>query len=80
MYTELKRKVVNCRKAHMCAWCAEKINVGQSAQYRSYVYDGDFNNDWMHLECELACVEYALNEGSFEFMPGDFPRGSTEAY
>ena len=79
-YTELTSKPVICRKAHMCAWCAERLNRGETAQYRSYVYEGDFGNDWMHPECDKACTEVGLIEGDFTFSPGDYPRGSTEYY
>lgn len=80
MYTELKRKIVKCRKKHQCAWCGENITIGESAEYRSYIFDDDFVDDWMHPECDAACSEVAIEEGEFDFVPGDFPRGSTRGY
>ncbi len=72
-YTELQNKAVTVRKEHRCVWCGETIE-GQ-AQYRAYVFDGDFMTDYMHLECYEAMAnsdsEY-LWEG---FDAGQFSRG-----
>ncbi len=88
MYTELKSKVVKCRKAHYCRWCAEEIVKGSQARYRAYMYDG-FKHDWMHLECcefkhdwmHLECYE-AMGDidwyDSDMCTPGDFKRGSSK--
>ena len=51
MYEELNSKKVKTRKNHTCAWCGEKINVGEAADYRAYKYEGDFHTDYMHEEC-----------------------------
>ena len=77
VYKEIRSKAVKVRKNHVCAWCAELINPGESAQYRAYVFDGDFQTDWMHPECADAMHrypdQYVLGDG---WCPGDFARGS----
>lgn len=77
-YSEIKNKPVRAvRKPHRCAWCAERVEKGESAQYRAYVFDGDFGSDWMHPECADAMARYPdqgeLGDG---WCPGDFARGS----
>lgn len=77
IYSEIKNKAVTVRKPHRCAWCAELINVGESAQHRAYVFDGDFQADWMHPECRDAMADYPCQNDLLEgWTPGDFARGS----
>lgn len=76
-YAELKNKTVTTKKAHGCAWCAQRIESGEKAQSRSYVFDGDIVSDHMHPECHDAMQRYPdqldLMEG---WTPGTFARGS----
>lgn len=76
-YSEIRNKPVVVRKSHRCAWCAERINAGEPAQYRAYVFDGDFNADWMHPECRDAMARYPDQTDLMDgWSPGDFARGS----
>lgn len=79
MYTELKKKLVVCRKRHRCEWCNEYIEIGEQSHYRAYVWEEGFQTGYMHKECKEAMDEYPnrydLEEG---WMPGDFRRGSFE--
>ena len=70
-YAELTNKTVTVRKPHQCVWCGETIE-GQ-AQYRAYVFDGDFNSDYMHPEC----YEAMLNSDSEYLEDGFDPLGYT---
>ena len=76
-YRELSAKVVTVRKRHMCGWCAHPIQAGEQANFRSYVFDGDMQSDWMHPECHHSMTTYPdqdeLRDG---WMPGTFERGS----
>jgi hypothetical protein len=76
-YRELSAKVVIVRKPHSCGWCAHRIEVGEHANFRSYVFDGDLQSDWMHPECQQAMAAYPdyedLRDG---WTPGTFARGS----
>lgn len=74
-YSELKNKSVKCRKEHVCCWCGARIEVGENAQNRSYVFDGNFNNDYLHPDCNDAMIDtdnHYLEDG-WEF--GMFNRG-----
>jgi hypothetical protein len=54
MTTDLTNKTVKCRKEHKCEWCAEKILSNESALYRTYLFDGEFNSEHFHPECYEA--------------------------
>ena len=71
-------KQVKVRKSHRCVWCGEDIPNKSNAQYRSYIFDGVFQFDWMHPECYSAMMndwDEGFDEG---FLPGEFERGSAE--
>jgi hypothetical protein len=76
-YTELKLKEVKVRKTHYCEWCAEKLEIGQSAKYRAYVFDNEFHSGYMHPECHDAMQEADEAIQDEGWMPGDFSRGSS---
>lgn len=57
-YTELKCKEVKVRKQRRCYWCPEMINVGDNAQVRTYIYEGDLHYEKMHPECYRAMLEF----------------------
>ena len=75
-YDELQNREVTCRKNHSCEWCAQPIKAGEKAQYRAYVFDGEFTTGWQHPECyEAMCDhphQWELAEG---WTPGDYRRG-----
>ncbi len=82
MYTELKCKEIKSRKAKQCIWCGEKIDIGQMAQARVYIYDGDFHDERSHPECWKAQLEYwskNKNSDDNEYEPCQFKRGTTES-
>ena len=75
-YLELQTHEVTTRKIHKCEWCGETINVGERAQYRAYIFDGNFTSVWQHPECYTAMSEsdwLLLAEG---WERGEFERGS----
>ena len=72
--TELQSKVVKARKPHVCVWCGERIEVGESAQYRVYINEGDFQSDYLHPECNSAA--YKVDDLEDGFDPYSFQRGS----
>ena len=76
-YVELRSKSVTTKKAHGCAWCAIRIDAGDKAQSRAYVFEGEMVSDHMHPECHEAMLRYPdqsdLNHG---WIAGDFARGS----
>jgi hypothetical protein len=78
-YTALKdRPVKAVRKRRLCEWCAYCIEAGEPAQNRVYTFDNEFHNDYMHPECYAAMHEVDWHGfGQWEWMPGDFERGSS---
>jgi len=79
-FRQLKFKEVKVRKDHSCIWCGEPIRPGDQAQYRSYIFEGDFHSDYCHPECYVAMKEgcdvcYDIHEG---FPEGEFKRGKPE--
>ncbi len=76
-YVKLRNDTVVTRKPHKCAWCAEQIDAKSIAEYRVYIFDGDFDHDWMHSECADAMT--SMTDENFSFLPGEFARGKTHA-
>jgi hypothetical protein len=74
-YSEIKNVELTVRKNHRCVWCAETILARQLAQFRVYVFDGEFTNDWMHPECYAAMLASPSEAYCDGFMPGDYERG-----
>lgn len=73
-YSELRSGFVKVRKDHYCGWCAEKIPIGERAFSRAYVFDGEINDDRMHLECEQAMRKTPSEDKMDGWLPGDFSR------
>jgi len=67
----LQDKTVTCKKAHFCEWCGEPIARGDTAQYRSGVFNGDFYSTYEHPECYEAMQKSDFEEYYF----GDQQRG-----
>jgi hypothetical protein len=57
---------VNTRKPHRCVFCWGPIPVGERAYFWKGVYDGDFQRNYAHQECQDSY------DGE-EFCPGDCP-------
>ncbi len=76
-YTALTEKVCKARKPHSCEWCAERIELGEAYAYRSYIFEREFQQGHMHLECLEASKRVAREVVEEGWAPGDFPRGGT---
>lgn len=75
MYEEIKCLEVQCRRNHGCEWCNETVSKGEKAQYRVYVFEGDFNTGWMHPECWRAMEDSPNDVISERWVPGEPQRG-----
>lgn len=69
------------RKQHVCFWCGEAINVGDS--YVRSVVKGDFggsvDESKLHPECDAAWGRAAAEErGCYYADFGEHERGGTE--
>jgi len=71
-------KKIKTRADHQCDWCDENIPKGDNAWFHKCVDDEGFYSGYMHPECDAAMQ--LCKELLGEWSPGDFPRGSSEAY
>lgn len=78
-YTELKYTEPKARKEYRCIWCNEKILIGEKHAARTYIFEGDFNSDRLHLECATAMQKMPHDEICDGFMGGEFKRGLAES-
>jgi hypothetical protein len=74
----LQDKVVTVRKVHLCAWCDERIEMGETVPYRSYVWEDGIASEWLHPECREAMRRVPYDELEEGYYPGDYTRGGTE--
>jgi hypothetical protein len=63
-------KTLKTRKSHRCEWCYERIVAGETCYRYKGMYDGDWQNWYMHPEC----YEDFRNSGDDEFTPGSAER------
>ncbi len=73
-YTEISASYPTGRKDYSCEWCSQKIICGEKHFQRTYVFEGDFTNGRMHLECEKAMNKTSPHELSDGWAPGDYSR------
>lgn len=68
-------KTVRAKKAHVCHWCGERIELGELYVKYRWWNGGDAGTNKMHPECDKACADAAHEEGGWiEFLPGDNER------
>jgi hypothetical protein len=72
-YTLLSETRPKARKQHVCVWCGEKIEVGETYLHEKSVYDGSMQDHKWHIECEKACDE-ENGCGECEIYPGESER------
>ena len=77
-YQAIREQDVRPRKARVCEWCGQRIEVGELAHFRAYKFDGEFVSGYMHPECNTASVNAPHDMICDGWSPGDFARGSTE--
>lgn len=78
MATTLSWEERTARKEHCCSWCGEKILKGEKYKRWTGIYEGEFQSNPMHIECDNACFTYMKELGCDEYTPYMFKRGSTE--
>lgn len=81
-YAELTAKFVKCRKPHICEWCAGRVEKGERAFYRAYIFEGDFKDGHMHEDCKVGMDKTNANILMEGWQPSEFKRGEflTEDY
>lgn len=75
-YAELQSKDVVIRKPHHCEWCDERMESGEKAHYRSFIYEDGPQSGWTHPECWLVII-HSTDGPTDEWNPGDYARGET---
>lgn len=70
------RRIESTYIHHKCVWCGEKISSHSSAINRVYIFEGDFNSDYLHPECNNALEKADNLEDGFD--AGSFKRGTIE--
>ena len=70
------RKVKKTQRPHSCVWCSQRVEKGGRAIYRSYLFDGEFQYDYLHPECYSALNHTEDIENGWD--AGGFARGRTD--
>lgn len=70
-YTLLSQSHPVARKAHTCVWCGQSIAIGEKHRHERSIYDGRFQNQRWHPECDEAFKAELRHEGGceLEFEP-----------
>lgn len=75
-YELLRLTRPKARKDHVCIWCGELIQRGDTYARESSVYDGDFQDFKWHPECNEAADRFFSSWGEDLFEAYSFGRGS----
>lgn len=54
------------RKEHKCIWCGQPISVGEKHRRERSIYDGKFQDQRWHFECDEAFKAEIHYEGCYE--------------
>lgn len=77
-YNLISSEVRKARKPHRCIWCGEAISPGETYRHERSTFDGEFQaQDW-HPECDDAFAEEIRYQGGseLEFDPYENKRPS----
>lgn len=74
-YQLIQENVRTARKPHRCTWCGQQILPGEKYRAERCIFDGDFQaNDW-HPECDEAFAALVCSEGGYaEYTPWENER------
>ena len=78
MGTCLRQSEQKARKQHKCVWCGEAIEIGETYSYWAGIFEGEFQTNKMHLECEKVCSSKENDYCHDGFNPYEYKRGSLE--
>lgn len=65
-YTLLSESQPLARKQHRCIWCGQPIAVGEKHRHERSIYDGQFQDQRWHPECDEAFKAELSYEGGHE--------------
>lgn len=67
-------KTLRTRTKHRCAWCGQGIDAGIPAYHYKGMFEGDWQDWYMHSECEKAyAVDAHLNDYMFSPFENERP-------
>lgn len=67
------------KKQHICIWCGEKIEIGAEYHYVVGKFQGDFQDNNFHPECNKAAQSCFSEDPEEGFEPCAYERGSLES-
>ena len=69
-YLLLEESTPVARTPHRCTWCGQGIEPGSPYKNQRGTYEGRFQVDKFHLECNKAAADECASEGGdWEFIP-----------
>lgn len=74
-YYSVREKEVKTRKPHQCIGCLETYPKGSLLLYRAYVFDGEFQTDYLCDNCVKALGDMDSSDMEDGFMAGDLRQG-----
>jgi hypothetical protein len=75
-YTSDTRVVKAARKAHVCDWCGEAIEIGSSYATWTGVFDGQWGVTKVHPECHRGMNAMPHGDLADGWLVGDYERGT----
>lgn len=66
------------RKKHRCIWCGEDIEIGETYSYWAGIFEGQFQSNHMHLECDKISSSKENEYCQDGFEAYQYKRGSLE--
>ena len=73
-YHRLKETKRTARKPHVCIWCGEVIDAGESYWDESSVFDGGMQHHKWHPECRDDADESLLLDETFVPYAAERPK------
>lgn len=67
-------ETVKARKPHLCSWCGQHINPGETYKTWNSVDGDSWHTNKMHTECESAMQEETRMYGENEYTPYEHER------
>ena len=66
---ELSTTTPKARKDHRCIWCGQYIHIGEKHVKHVGIWEGDFQSNRWHNECNEAANQIIKIEGEISFDP-----------
>jgi len=67
-------ETIKARKPHICTWCGQHINPGDTYKTWNSVDGDSWYTNKMHPECDEACTAEGRLSGDYEYTPHEHER------